>query len=303
MAVALTTRAAVVAAPRTVAVEERPRPESGPGEVLVRVEGSGVCGSDLPVWEGRPWFGYPLAPGAPGHEGWGRIEATGERVCFLGPGAYADHAVVAEDEVVRLPPELDGEPFPGEPLACALNAFERTGIERGQRVAVVGVGFLGALLVQLAARAGADVLAIARRPYALRVARAMGAAETSHEAAPYAESCDVAIEAAGVQATLDAASLLVRTRGRLVIVGYHQDGSRTVDMQAWNWRGLDVVNAHERDPQRYLDGMRRAVDAVVGGRLDPAPLLTHTFPLERLGDAFETALARPDGFMKALVLT
>jgi threonine dehydrogenase-like Zn-dependent dehydrogenase len=74
-------------------------------------------------------------------------------------------------------------------------------------------------------------------------------------------------------------------------------------MQLWNWRGLDVVNAHERDPAAYLAGIREAVAAVQDGRLDLRPLLTHQFPLERLGDALEAMRTRPDGFLKALVLT
>jgi threonine dehydrogenase-like Zn-dependent dehydrogenase len=73
-------------------------------------------------------------------------------------------------------------------------------------------------------------------------------------------------------------------------------------MQLWNWRGIDVINAHERDPRVYLDGMRAAVAAVESGVLDPTPLCTHTVPLERFGDAMELMRTRPDGFLKALVV-
>jgi threonine dehydrogenase-like Zn-dependent dehydrogenase len=90
-------------------------------------------------------------------------------------------------------------------------------------------------------------------------------------------------------------------RGRLVIAGYHQDGMRQVNVQLWNWRGLDVINAHERDPRMYIDGIREAVALMQQGVLDPAPLYTHTLPLDRLGDALELTRTRPDGFMKALV--
>ena len=51
-------------------------------------------------------------------------------------------------------------------------------------------------------------------------------------------------------------------------------------MQLWNWRGLDVVNAHERDPRVYLRGIHAAVDAVLEGWLDPRPLYTHTYGLD-----------------------
>ncbi len=114
--------------------------------------------------------------------------------------------------------------------------------------------------------------------------------------------CDVVIEAAGTQPTLDLAGPLVRVRGRLVIAGFHQDGPRQVDMQLWNWRGLDVINAHERDPAVYVEGIRAAATAVSHGGLDPAPLYTHRFALDHLDEALETARTRPDGFIKALVM-
>jgi len=169
---------------------------------------------------------------------------------------------------------------------------------------VVGVGFLGAVVAQLAARAGARVVGVSRRPFALEIARRMGAEETATldeiEASPVAS--DVVVEAAGTQRTLDVASPLVRTRGRLVIAGFHQDGPRRVDLQSWNWRGIDVVNAHERDPAVYVEGIRLAAAAVAGGRLDPSPLYTHRFPLDRIEDALEAARSRPHGFVKALVM-
>jgi threonine dehydrogenase-like Zn-dependent dehydrogenase len=315
--------AAVVAEPGRLVLEERPIPEPGEGEVRIRLEGSGVCGSSLPVWEGRPWFTYPLEPGAPGHEGWGRVDALGpgvdgirigERVGALTYRAHASYDVAAADAVVALPDELDGVPFPAEPLGCAMNVFERSGIEAGQTVAVIGIGFLGALLVQLAAAAGARVLAVTRRPFALDAARDSGAAEAivfddvwrvrdRIEELTGGALCECVIEAVGTQEPLTLAGLLTSVRGRLVIAGYHQDGLRQVDMQHWNWHGIDVINAHEREPRRYLEGMRAAVDAVRRGRLDPSRLYTHTLPLHRIGEAYELLTERPDGFLKALVTT
>lgn len=307
-----TMAAALLAAPRSARLERARVPVPAPDQVLVRVEGCGVCGSSLPVWEGRRWFEYPLPPGAPGHEGWGRIELLGRavsgpevgaRVAFLSHNAFAELDVAAADELVELPPALDDVPFPGEALGCAMNVLERSRIRAGDDVAVVGVGFLGLLLVQLAVRSGARVVAFARRAFALEVAAALGAEETCVlEEAPHEPRFDRVIEAGGAQATLDVASRLVRERGLLVIAGYHQDGPRAVDLQAWNWRGLDVVNAHERDPARYVHGMRRAVAAVASGLLDPRPLYTHRYRLDELGSALGAVRERPDGFVKALVL-
>jgi threonine dehydrogenase-like Zn-dependent dehydrogenase len=74
-----------------------------------------------------------------------------------------------------------------------------------------------------------------------------------------------------------------------------------VDVQLWNWRGIDVINAHERDPSVRLRGIEQAAAAVADGALDPNPLYTHSYPLERLAEAMNAMAERPDGFLKALV--
>ena len=318
-----TMRAAVIAGPRQSEIEHRTIPEPGPDEVRIRLEGCGVCSSSLPLWEGRPWFEYPTEAGTPGHEGWGLIDAIGPRVTGLQLGdrvaalsyrAYAEYDIAAAGAVVPLPENLAGRFFPGEPLGCAINIFRRSDIQAGHTVVIIGIGFLGALLTRLATRAGARVIAISRRPFALDLARELGAdiaipLDDHHRIVSQVqkltggEGAERVIEAVGSQWPLDLATDLARVRGRLVIAGYHQDGPRQVNMQLWNWRGLDVINAHERDPNVYVDGIRGAVEAVSSGILNPAGLYTHTFPLDELGQAFEIMRDRPDGFLKALVLT
>ena len=288
---------------------------------MLRLQGCGICASNLPPWEGRPWFQYPMPPGNPGHEAWGIVEAvghgvtsvrTGDRVAALSERAYATHDTTDADRVVVLPSELDDQPFPGEPLACAFNVLRRADVKHGQKVAIIGIGFMGAVLTALCKSAGAEVFAISRRASSLEVAAGMGADHLvrmdQHDRIidhvsrlTEGELCDVVIECVGEQWPLDLATALTRVRGRLVIAGYHQDGPRQVDMQMWNWRGLDVVNAHERDHAVYVRGMRDAVDAVRSGRLAPASLYTHVFPLERIGEAMDVASRRPEGFVKALL--
>jgi NADPH:quinone reductase len=179
-------------------------------------------------------------------------------------------------------------------------------------VAIVGIGFMGALLTALATQAGAQVIAVSRRPFALDLARHFGAAATLPLNTPTQviervqalvgeAGCDCVIEAAGEQMTLDLASELTRVRGRLVIAGYHQDGPRQVNMQLWNWRGLDVINAHERAVEIAVAGIRVAVGLVASGKLDPSPLYTHRFGIEHLPAALTAARQRPDAFLKALI--
>src|SRR2546423_14846877 len=93
-------RAAVLAAPNQIRIEKVPLPEPGDGAVRVRLEGCGVCGSNLPPWEGRAWFKYPFVAGSPGHEGWGEVDAigpnvtrvsVGDRVAVLSYNAFAEY--------------------------------------------------------------------------------------------------------------------------------------------------------------------------------------------------------------------
>lgn len=313
--------AAVLTAPNRFKIKKTPIPEPGVGEVRVQLEGCGVCGSNLAPWEGRPWFNYPFEAGAPGHEGWGVIEAVGpevktlsigQRVALLSYRAFAEYDVAKHNAVVPLPQSLNDQPFPGEALGCAMNVFRRCEIKKGQTVAIIGIGFMGALLTSLASRAGARVFAISRRAFALNIACRMGAHETIplDDHAKIIERvktltdgtfCDRVIEAVGAQRPLDLAGELTRERGRLVIAGYHQDGPRQVNMQLWNWRGLDVINAHERDQKAYVAGMKEAVEAVASNRLNPTPLYTHTFPLDKISEAFEAMSSRPNDFLKAVI--
>ena len=315
-------RAAVIAGAGDARMAEATLPEPGPGQVRVRLEGCGVCASNLTPWSGPEWMQFPTEPGALGHEGWGVIDAVGDGVAGLAVGdrvaalsykSYATHDIAEADAVVPLPATLAGQPFPGEPLGCAMNIFRRADIRAGQTVAIVGIGFLGAILTRLATDAGARVIAVSRRPFSLDVATRMGAAEVvpmdDHwkiiervKALTGGRFCDVVVEAVGKEWPLNLSAELTRERGRLVVAGYHQDGLRSVNMQLWNWRGIDVINAHERDPAVYLHGMRRAVEAVAAGRLDPRSLYTHRYPLDRLGEALDATRDRPDGFLKALVI-
>ena len=315
-------RAAVLAGPGQIRMNEVELPQPGAGQVRVRLEGCGVCASNLTPWEGPEWMNFPTEPGDLGHEGWGVIDAVGpgvsglkvgDRVAALSYRSYAEYDVADADAVVRLPESLAGQPFPGEPLGCAMNIFRRADIQPGQTVAIVGIGFLGALLTRLATDAGARVIAISRREFSLDVARRMGAAEVipmeDHngiieqvKALTDGRFCERVIEAVGKQWPLDLAAELTAERGKLIVAGYQQDGPRQVNMWLWNWRGIDVINAHERDPKAYIEGIREAVDAVASGRLDPSSLYTHTYRLDQLDEALNATRDKPDGFVKAVVV-
>ena len=315
-------RAAVLTGAGKYKIDEVPRPEPGPGQVRIRLEGCGVCASNLTPWEGPDWMQFPTEPGALGHEGWGTVDTIGEgvsnvrigdRVGALSGNAYAEYDVADASQVVKIPVSLRELDLPLEPFGCAFNIFRRSDIQAGQTVAIVGVGFLGAVLVKLASDAGVRVIAISRRQESLDLAKRMGATDIipMHDHWHIIERvreltggtfCERVIEAVGKQWPLDLAAELTREGGRLIIAGYHQDGPRQVNMQLWNWRGFDVANAHERDPQVSLRGMREAVEAIERGTIDPKMLITHRYPLDRLGEALDATRDRAGNFVKAVVV-
>src|SRR3954447_6560518 len=151
-------RALKMAAPRHVQCVEVADPRPGRGEVLVRIDACGVCGSDLNAWRGVPGVEFPLAAGAPGHETWGRVVGlgadvadlqVGERVTGLMWNGFAELGTAAREDLLLVPANLGDDPLLGEPLACATNVVQRSGIAAGDRVAIVGFGYLAALVAHL----------------------------------------------------------------------------------------------------------------------------------------------------------
>jgi threonine dehydrogenase-like Zn-dependent dehydrogenase len=314
-------RVARIVAPGELRFEVVPPPEPAPDQVRFRVEGCGVESATLAAWSGCGSQRYPLAPGEPGCEAWGVVDAigdavhdvcVGDRIAAISERGYAEMDVVDAGALLRLPAALRGVPFPGRTLAGALSAIERSRLGAGQTVAVVGIGFLGAMLVRLATLAGARVIALSRRPFSLSLGREMGAISTVDLRDPeravaevkeltQGELCDIAIEATARQPALTLAGRLVTARGKLVIAGRHCDGKREVDLDSWGKLGLDVINADDARLRVQVAGMKAALAAVQAEQLDPRPLYTHLYGLNDLAEALDTAQQRPLGFIKALI--
>jgi L-iditol 2-dehydrogenase len=309
-----TYRRSVLMRPSATRIETLPPPaEPGPNELLVQVILNGVCASDLPTWAHGP-HGYGAT--TLGHEPVGRVvavgpgvdtPAVGDIVTGRLPHSFADLIVARAADAVIVPGNLALGAAVGEPLGCIVEALRRSRVDVGDRVAVIGLGFMGLCLLQLLnASAVGDVTAIDTREESRKQALANGAAAAYEPmealAAPgMADSFDVVFEVTGVQAGLDVATQLTGAHGTLTIVGYHQ-GSRQIDMQAWNWKALDVVNGHVRDERRLADSTRRGLDVVASGQVDYASLFTHRYALDQIDDAFEDLRKKPAGFIKAVIV-
>lgn len=313
--------AAVLVAPRKFEVAATAKPRPRRGELLIKVEACGVCTSDSHAWFGANQA-YPFRPGAPGHEICGVIEDVGEdapgfeagqrvtAIAFPGHG-YAQYAV-AEARYTALLDEAFGDQIVlGEPLACAVNAMRRSRVRPGDSVLLLGVGYMGALALQLLRLMGAAPLIAADiRPSARELAASLGAdvvldsstADFNDRilALTDGKGASVVVEATGGQSALDVATDAVAIKGVLVIYGYHVGKPRSVNMQLWNWKGLDIVNGHERDSAIYTEGMRYGLKLLRYGKL-ANNLVSHSFPLSGIGHAFGMFDSRPDDYVKSII--
>jgi L-iditol 2-dehydrogenase len=312
-------RVAFLPEPGRFELLDEPAPKPGRDEVRLRVAVCGVCASELDMWRGTT--DPAMFPRYPGHEVSGIVEEVGEVVDTLQEGdpvaawvterGFADQIVVRAEHCVpvgSVPLEL----ALAEPLACAVNAIELTGPSLADDILIVGAGYMGLLLLQLAAQQGPRSLIVADiRDEALERAQSFGATHIVNVKTDSAvdlvagltddRGVDVSIEATGTQAALSMLEGLTRMSGTVTIAGYHQGGQRSIDLATWNWKAFRIVNAHFRDVGLIMNGMRAAGRLLASKRITMEPLVTHRFPLERIAEAFDIAVERPEGFVKAVV--
>ncbi|MEM6430567.1 MAG: zinc-binding dehydrogenase [Deinococcota bacterium] len=303
---------------KTSRLEQHPLPHLGRNDVLIRVRVCGVCASEL-----HPWS-HAATPKTFGHEVVGEVVAVGKDVTGFEPSmrvtglihqGFAEYTIAPATHLVHVPEGLPDEAALGEPLSCVISGMRRTGIELGDQVAVIGVGFMGLLSLQAAVLKGpSEVIAVDSRPVALEQALTYGANRTfKPEDIPpemYLDVWDemalgnglnIVIEAAGNPHALALAGRMVKAHGTLAIVGFHQGEPIPINMGLWNWKALNVINAHERRHAYQMDCMTRGLRLVEAGKLQLAPLVTHSFSLQEVDAAFDTLMNKPADFIKAII--
>jgi L-iditol 2-dehydrogenase len=312
-------RLAVLTGPETIEVRDVEAPVPGRGEVLLDVAVCGVCASELEPWTGHVETDYPRFLG---HEVSGTVAALGEGTAGVAVGdrvgAWVTSHGFAEQVVVPAAYCFEVGDLPldtvlAEPLACAVNAVELADVRLGDDVVVIGAGYMGLLVQRLVSMRGARQVVVAdTRQDALDRAQALGATRTvlvgeeapadAVAAATGGVLADVCFECTGTQPALRTVGEVTRMSGKVVLVGFHQGPDRAIPLGFWNWMAYDLRNGHFRDQAVILRGMRIGARLTGAGLLDQGPLITHRFGLDDIGEAFATAVAKPSGFVKAVVL-
>jgi len=332
-------RALVVERPGAAALQRVPRPEPGPGEVLVRVGAAGICGSDVEVLEGRrpaPYVRYPIIPG---HEWAGTVEAVGPgvenidegavvvaegfRACgdcarcregrtnlctadyaetgFTHAGAFADFLSVPAQLVHQLPAGTDlNAAAVLEPAACVAQGLLEIDLVPGMTVAVVGAGTLGLLAVALLHRISPSRLAlVGARAPRLALGRELGASETWNVREGRGPE-------PGFDLVFEAAGTVEGARTAIALA--RRGGTVVLEGISGQSNGIDadaVVLGHLR-VQGIFGASRNAwrwvTELFAAGLLDTQPLVSHSFPLEEHVAAF-AALTNRNGDALKVQLT
>lgn len=216
-------------------------------------------------------------------------------------GAYAEYILVpariVRRNLHRIPDHLPFELAAfTEPLAVCLHGLAQAGVSPGDRVAILGLGPIGQLLVRGAKWKGAHVTAIARNVEKLRLARCFGKADQilslldiaepdaiRRTCTPDGRGFDVVIEAVGLPETWEKAVALVRKGGTVNLFGgCPGDTTVTLPTRRLHYEEIRLVSSFHHTPEH----VKRALELIAAGDIDPSPLITDRQPMA----CFETAL-------------
>ncbi len=295
--------------PGDLRLEDVPRPEPGPGDVLVQIEVALTDGTDLKTFR----RGHPLLlaslPSPFGHEFCGIDVATGRRVVAAnsaagdergGPlellnGAYAEYLLVprtiAEVNLLPVPAGLAPEVAAlVEPLACCLRGVERAEIEAGARVAILGAGPIGLMLAACVADAGGHAEVVGGRAERRELVPLFGGIPGDGEGA------DVVLEAAGTEDAWQRALELVRPGGTVLYFGGREQGTELrVDTYRLHYEELTLRGAFHHAPRH----VRAALAFLATGAFPWERLVTHRVGLEGVAALLADP---PRDYLKAAVL-
>lgn len=293
---------------------ETPLPPPGPDEVQIAGLACGICSWDIATCQ----LGEAMAvPAPPGHEGVGRIVKTGSEVESLeegdlvAGGGFATSCNRPARQVYRLPDSgIPPRFWIVEPVSCCVTGLDHARIQPGHRVAVIGCGFMGLILLQMLGHSPcAEVVAIDLVKSRLQLASRFGATETDDLSAIDSgelarelkkRQFDVVFDTSGVQAGLDLAAKIVRRGGQINLFGWMKGSEATFNPTAWHLGGFTVVNTSPAS--RLRDPFPAAIALMARGIVDLRPLVTHTSTLAGYPDLMRRIQGGEPGYIKGVVL-
>lgn len=295
-------------APQKVELVDIDVREPGPGEALVRNLACGICAWDLHIFRRGPeGVTYP------GHEGVGVVERCGAGVTRVKEGdwvvggqlGFSEYDVMPAMALHVLPAgEKRAEDWIVEPVACIVNGLDQCALKAGDRVAVVGCGFMGLMFVQALSRSLVNrLVAIDINAKRLEMAKRFGATDAHRDEVDVASlqklEIDTVVDCSGHQKGLELSSRIVRKGGRLNLFGWNH-GTAQFPGDLWHLNGLTVVNASPASANRDL--WSPAIRLLHRGQIDLAPLVTHVISIDEYPELLRRVSAGEEpGYIKGVV--
>jgi 2-desacetyl-2-hydroxyethyl bacteriochlorophyllide A dehydrogenase len=323
----------VIERPNEISLVERDVPEPGPGELMIQVMASGICGTDLHIYRGEYMGSYPVIPG---HEFSGFVAATGtgitrfkvgdrvavepniacdncvnclnnrQNFCLnwqaIGvtlPGGMEEYVIAPEKAVFsigELPFEIGAFM---EPLSCVVHGIERTHIEMADHVTIFGAGPIGNLMIQMARIQGAaQVTVLEINPGRADLARQLGAdrvVASFDELQP--DTYDVVIDATGAIPVMNRTIEYVRKGGMVLLFGVPPSG-KNLEMEGFKifQKGLTVLSSFTSVRNSF-----QAVDLLRSGQIKVDSLISHRLPLAEMPHALELIESRDPAVKKVIM--
>lgn len=289
-------------------------------DVLVKLKYCGVCMSEHHDWS------TSAGNYSAGHEPMGIVAAVGnavkkvkvgDRVTGLFSGC-AEYVIAHQINVFKIPDNVPDEAATVEPLACLLSAVSKVRIPViGDRVAVVGCGYMGCGAISLLKMRGAYVVAVDINPLALENAKLYGADEVytpdevpaTYKAVPGSDlgfSCGdlgfpLVMEWGETAESLQLALDMTAMCGQLALGAYHNSGMRLVDVKQLNVKAIDCLNTHPRERDLTRACCKRALELMSNGKWAYRNVKTKVFPISEFDRAHEELPEKTGKFLKAIV--
>lgn len=327
-------KAANIKKPGMMEIIDIPNPEPAAGEVLIRVMASGICGTDVHIFRGEYLGDYPVIPG---HEFSGVVEAVGSSITRFKPGdRVAVEPNVACDNceaclnnrqnfclnwsavgvsrpggMAQLTTAPEKTVFPigelsfeqaafMEPLSCVLHGLERLSPELASKVAILGAGPIGVLLMQgIRAQGASHITIVDRNTARVGFAGEMGADVTLTDLdALKPDGYDAVIDATGVIPVMRRAVDFARPGGKVLLFGVPPTG-KEMNIEAFKIfrKGLTVLSSFTSVRNSY-----QALDLLRSGRICVDGLVSHRLPLEKFQHGIETIEQGAEGVKKVMIL-
>lgn len=331
----MSNRAAVMTELGRIIIEERPEPDPGPMEAVVRIEAVGVCGSDTAYYKvGRIGDYVVDGPIILGHEVSGQViqvgndvtnVAVGDRVaiepgtpcrncreCMAGryhlcpdlvflatppyDGALLEKLTIDARNLYRMPEAMTYEEGALlEPLSVGIWGCKRAGLEGGDGVLVTGAGPVGLLAAAAARALGAGSVTLTDLSDFRLGLARQMGFAIERSDAPSGDTIDVLLECSGAPGVLGDAMRRLRPAGRAAMIGMSKEESIGLPLSQLNVNELTLSLVN-----RYNHTWPLAIELVASGRIDVKPLITHHFPLTETADAI-TLGSRVSDSVKAVI--